>query len=238
MGTRSLIFLSAKLLYFFLGLCDYWDKFHKMCCSSCGGECPSTANFCDQCGQQLNLSQVSNKAASWVDKEKLLKENFHRGFPYAAIVSLLEKRHGVRMHVRMLKRKLKNRPRKLRPVRCCFLSTFRLITCRSFISWILFIFETTGTIGTIRTIIIWKQVFTRVKPVKYKCVNYVKFKRPWKSTSISIFLNTKLRNMQDQIFSHKLLLKEPMMTFKEGTQHICPRSHLRTKSQDKNTTLT
>ena len=37
------------------------------------------------------------------------------------------------MHVRMLKRKLKNRPRKLRPVRRCFLSTFTLITCRSFI---------------------------------------------------------------------------------------------------------
>ena len=98
------------------------------------------------------------------------------------------------MHVTMLKRKLENRPRKLRPVRCCFLSTFRLITCRSFISWILFIFETTGTI---RTIIIWKQGFTCVKPVKYKCVNYVKLKRPWKSTSISIFLNTKLRNMQE-----------------------------------------
>ena len=37
------------------------------------------------------------------------------------------------MHVRMHKRKLKNRPRKLRPVRRCFLSTFMLITCRSFI---------------------------------------------------------------------------------------------------------
>ena len=76
-GTRSLIFLSGKLLYFFLGLCDYWDKFHKMYCSSCGGECPSTTNFCDQCDQQLNISQFSNKAASSVDKEKLLKENFH-----------------------------------------------------------------------------------------------------------------------------------------------------------------
>ena len=74
------------------------------------------------------LSQVSNKAASSVDKEKLLKEYFHLGFPYAAIISLLEKRHGVRMHVRVLKRKLKNRPRKLRPVHHHFLSTFMLIT--------------------------------------------------------------------------------------------------------------
>ena len=53
------------------------------------------------------LSQVSNKAESSVDKVKLLKDYFHRGYSYAAIVSLLEKRHGVRMHVRMLKRKLK-----------------------------------------------------------------------------------------------------------------------------------
>ena len=72
-GTRSFIFLSEKLLYFFLGLCYYSDKFPKMFCSLCGIECPSTVNFCHQCGQQLNLSQVSNKAASSVDKEKLLK---------------------------------------------------------------------------------------------------------------------------------------------------------------------
>ena len=32
-GTRSFIFLSGKLLYFFLGLCDYSDKFLKMLCS-------------------------------------------------------------------------------------------------------------------------------------------------------------------------------------------------------------
>ena len=78
-------------------------------------ECPSTASFCHKCGQQLNLSQVSNKAASSVDKEKLLGEYFYRGHPYAAIFSLLEKCHGLRMHVRMLKRKLRKRPRKLRP---------------------------------------------------------------------------------------------------------------------------
>ena len=34
----------------------------------------------------LNLSQVSNKAASSVDKEKLLKKYFHRGYPYAALI--------------------------------------------------------------------------------------------------------------------------------------------------------
>ena len=86
MGIRIFIFLSGKLLYFFLGLCDYSDKFPKMFCGSCGMECPSTANFCHQCGQQLNLSQVSNKAASLVDKKTLLKKYFHRGYPYATLI--------------------------------------------------------------------------------------------------------------------------------------------------------
>ena len=95
-----------------------------MFCSSCGGECPSTTNFCHQCGQQLNLSQVSNKAASSVDKEKLLKQYFHRGYPCAAIVSLLEKRHGVQMNVWMLKRELKNIPRKTKTCSSLFSLNF------------------------------------------------------------------------------------------------------------------
>ena len=86
MGIRIFIFLRGKLLYFFLGLHDYSDKFPKTFSSSCGGECPSTSNFCHQSGQQLNLSQVSNRAASSVDKEKLLKEYFHRRYPYAALI--------------------------------------------------------------------------------------------------------------------------------------------------------
>ena len=80
-GIRIFIFLSGKLLYFFHGLCDYSDKFPKMFCSSCGGECSSTANFCHQCLQQLNLRQVPNKAASSVDKEKLLTLSLPRGSP-------------------------------------------------------------------------------------------------------------------------------------------------------------
>ena len=69
-----------------MAFCDYSDKFRKMFCSSCGGECPLTANFCHQCGQQLNLSQVSNKAATLVDNEKLLKKYFYRGYSYAALI--------------------------------------------------------------------------------------------------------------------------------------------------------
>ena len=83
MGTRGFIFLMS---HFFLGLCDYSDKHPKMFCSSCGTECPSAANFCHQCGQQLNLSQASNEAASSVDRETLLKKYFHRGYPYAALI--------------------------------------------------------------------------------------------------------------------------------------------------------
>ena len=33
-----------------------------------------------------NLSQVSNKAVSSVDKEKLLQKHFRRGYPYAALI--------------------------------------------------------------------------------------------------------------------------------------------------------
>ena len=107
-----------------------------MFCSSCGGKFPSIANFCHQCGQQLNWVRSRIRRQVRLTR-KTVKEYFHRGYPYAAIVSLLEKRHEVRMHVTMLKRKLKNKSRKLRPVRRCFLSTFTLITCRSFTDIIL-----------------------------------------------------------------------------------------------------
>ena len=85
-GIRIFVFLSGKLLYFIFGLCDYSDRFTKMFCCSCGMECPSTPNFCHQYGQHFNLSQVSNKAASSVDKEELLKKYFHRGYPYTALI--------------------------------------------------------------------------------------------------------------------------------------------------------
>ena len=92
------------------------------------------------------------------------------------------------MYVRMLKRELKNRPRKLRPVRRCFLSTFALITCRSFI-------------------ILNFICARRASQIQVRRLLYVKFKRQWKSTFITIFFNTKLGNMQHHMFLHKLLLK-------------------------------
>ena len=40
--------------------------------------------------------------------DELIQVYFHREYPYQAIVGLLEKQDGVRMHVRTLKRKLKD----------------------------------------------------------------------------------------------------------------------------------
>ena len=78
-----------------------------MFCSSCGTECVSAAQFCHQCGHQIITVNASKEGPSSVDTVKLLEEYFHRGYPYQAIVDLLEKLHGVRMHVRTLNRRLK-----------------------------------------------------------------------------------------------------------------------------------
>ena len=81
---------------------------------------------------QISLINVVNNFISVRSRirqqVRLTRKYFHPGYLYAAIVSLLEKPHGVQKHVRMLKRKLKNRPPKVTPVRRCFLSTFTLIT--------------------------------------------------------------------------------------------------------------
>ena len=131
------------------------------------------------------MGQISNKAASSVDKEKPLKEYLHRDILTKPSLVCWKK---VMEYV--LRRKLKNRPRKLRPIRRCFLSAFTFITCLSFII-LNFIYTSKGC---------------QVQDHKL-----LKIKRKWKSTFISIFL--KLRNMQHQIFSHKLLLKEKKIIY-------------------------
>lgn len=78
-----------------------------MFCSSCGTECVSAAQFCHQCGHQIITVNTLKEGPSSVDTVKLLEEYFHRGYPYQAIVDLLENLHGVQMHVRTLKRRLK-----------------------------------------------------------------------------------------------------------------------------------
>ena len=47
---------------------------------------PFKRKFRSSMWSELNLSEVSNKAASSVEKEKMLKKYFHRGYPYAALI--------------------------------------------------------------------------------------------------------------------------------------------------------
>ena len=146
-GYRTFIFLSGKLLYFFLGLCDYSDKFPKMFCSSCGGKCLSTTNFCHHCGQQLNWVRSRIRRHVWLKRKKwsiyihtylhLHLHTFTRSIYIGDILtqpSLVCWKNVMEYECTWgCERKLKNRLRKLRPVRRCFLSIYTLITCRSFI---------------------------------------------------------------------------------------------------------
>ena len=84
MGTRSFIFLSRKLLYFFLACVTVWTNFLKcFAVRAVGNALQAQISVINVVS---NLIQVSNKAASSVDKEKLLKKYFHREYPYAAVI--------------------------------------------------------------------------------------------------------------------------------------------------------
>ena len=63
-----------------------------MFCCSGGSECSSSANFCTHCGHQIN-DAIEQTSTDSVDVEELIKEYFHRGYPYNAIVGLLEKQN-------------------------------------------------------------------------------------------------------------------------------------------------
>ena len=76
----------------------------KMFCSSCGQNCPLEAKYCHKCGDRLQENVTEREASV----DELIQGYFHHGYPYQAIVGLLEKQDGVRMHVRTLKRKLKD----------------------------------------------------------------------------------------------------------------------------------
>ena len=67
----GLYFWAGSCYTFFLACVTIRINFLK--CFAVRAECPSTANFCHQCGQQLNLSQVLNKAASSFGNEKLFR---------------------------------------------------------------------------------------------------------------------------------------------------------------------
>lgn len=78
--------------------------FPGMFCCSCGENCPLEAKYCHQCGDPLKQNVTEREASV----DELIKGYSHRGYPYQAIVSLLEKQDSVRMHVRTLKRKLRD----------------------------------------------------------------------------------------------------------------------------------
>ena len=73
MTTRTLWFLIAKLSLVFFSSEQCSNKFCQMFCSSCGGGCPSTANFCHRCGQQLKLSQDSRKDVCYADDDSVAR---------------------------------------------------------------------------------------------------------------------------------------------------------------------
>ena len=80
------IFLSRKLLYFYLTCVTIRKNFLTyFAVRAIWNALQPHISIFHQRGQQLNLSQVSNKETSSVDKEKLLKKYFHRGYPYAAL---------------------------------------------------------------------------------------------------------------------------------------------------------
>ena len=123
-----------------------------------------------------------------------MKGVFPSGISLRRIVGLLEKRHGVRMHVRMLKRRLKNRPRKLRPVRRCFLSTFTFITRHSFI--------------------ILNFIYAR-KASQIQVRELCKI-----SATVEIHLYQHISEHETQFFSHKLLFKENKLLLKEKNLNV------------------
>ena len=85
----------------------------EMFCTSCGVACIEDASFCHECG---NLLDSNTRAENNTDN--IMKGYFYRGYPYSDIVDLLQKRHGVSLHLCTLKRKLKDLGLKRRGEQC------------------------------------------------------------------------------------------------------------------------
>ena len=63
--------------------------------------------LCIFCGAGEARNSICEKGAAEKDMDDVIKPYFHRGYPYSAIVGLLEKR-GLHMCVRTLKRRLRS----------------------------------------------------------------------------------------------------------------------------------
>ena len=78
--------------------------YKRMFCCSCGTAVLPEANYCHECG-----SSVINQSAEDIENNlpNIIEGYFNRGYQYTAILGLLEKYHGVKIHIRTLKRKLR-----------------------------------------------------------------------------------------------------------------------------------
>lgn len=64
--------------------------------------------FCSFCGIGEVQESICDKCVAEKDIDEVITHYFHRGYPYDAIVGLLEKREGLQMCVRTLKRRLRS----------------------------------------------------------------------------------------------------------------------------------
>ena len=92
----------AKIIrHFYIFLISHsMTKIGEMFCSSCGVICEPDSNFCHACGCRVAEDAINNI-------DEVITDYFYRGFQYSAIIGLLKKHHRVDIHVRTLKRKLK-----------------------------------------------------------------------------------------------------------------------------------
>ena len=64
--------------------------------------------FCSFCGIGEVQESICYKCVAEKDLDEVITHYFHRGYPYDVIVGLLEKREGLQMCVRTLKRRLRS----------------------------------------------------------------------------------------------------------------------------------
>ena len=64
--------------------------------------------FCSFCGIGDVQESICDKCVVEKDIDEVITHYFHRGYPYDVIVGLLEKREGLQMCVRTLKRRLRS----------------------------------------------------------------------------------------------------------------------------------
>jgi hypothetical protein len=78
--------------------------YKRMFCCSCGTAVLPKANYCHECG-----SSIINQSAEDIENNlpNIIEGYFNRGYQHTAILRLLEKYHGVKIHIRTLKRKLR-----------------------------------------------------------------------------------------------------------------------------------